>query len=73
MRNLSLIFGVLLILFGVFCFASGGLDYTKTEEVAEIGNVQVTAETDKRVQFSPLLGAVSLVAGIVLVFVGRRR
>lgn len=65
-------FGILLIIVGILALAYQGFTYTKHEPVAQIGDVQVTANTQKTVYFPPYLGALSLVAGIVLVVVGKK-
>lgn len=73
MRSLISIVGILLIILGIVGLAYQGITYTKQEKVAEIGNVQITADTQKTVYFPPILGGVSLVVGIVLVVASRRK
>jgi uncharacterized membrane protein len=73
MKSLSTILGILLILFGVVALAYQGVTYTKREQVAKIGSVEITADKDKTVYFSPMTGGLALVAGIVLVVIGRRQ
>ena len=68
----SVVIGIILIVVGVAALAYQGFSYTKHEEVMRIGNVQVTASTQKTVYLPPVLGGLSLVAGVALVFVGRR-
>ena len=64
--------GLLLIILGIAALVYQGFSYTKQEKIAQIGNVQVTADTQKTIYFSPILGGLSLVAGVVLVLIGRR-
>lgn len=73
MKSLTNIVGILLILFGILTLGYQGFTYTKQEKIAEIGDVQVTANTEKTVYFPPILGGVSLVAGVVLVVVARKK
>ena len=73
MKSAITMIGVFLIIVGIVAFAYQGFTYTKHEKVAQIGDLQVTANTQKTVYFSPLLGGLSLVAGIVLVVVGRKK
>jgi hypothetical protein len=49
-----------------------GFSYTKQEKVMQIGDLKVTADTQKIVYFPPILGGSSIVAGIVLVLIGRK-
>lgn len=72
MKSLINLIGILLIIFGIVTLAYQGFTYTKREKVAEVGSVEVTANTEKTVYFPPILGGLSLVAGVVLVIVGRR-
>ncbi len=72
MKSTTTIIGMLLILVGILALAYQGFTYTKHEKVAQIGDIQVTADTQKTVYFPPVLGGLSLVAGIILVVVGRK-
>lgn len=73
MRSLISIIGVILIILGIISLAYTGFTYTSKEKVAEIGNVEISQQTQKTVYLSPVLGGLSLVAGIVLVVVSRPR
>jgi uncharacterized membrane protein len=72
MRSTMSLIGIILIIAGIVFLAYQGFTYTKQEKVAEIGDLQVTANTQKTVYFPPILGGGMLVAGIVLVVLGRR-
>jgi hypothetical protein len=72
MKSIINSLGIVLIILGILGLAYEGYTYTKHEKVAQIGDIQVTADTQKTVYFSPLWGGASLVAGIVLVVVARR-
>jgi uncharacterized membrane protein len=72
MKSTLSIVGIILILLGIATLTYQGVTYTQREKVAQIGNIQVTADTQKTVYFPPMLGGLSLVAGIVLVVVGRK-
>ena len=65
--------GIALILLGIVAFASPGITYTSREKVIDIGPFQATAETEKTIPLSPLLGGLALVGGIVLVVVGAKK
>ena len=72
MKSSISIVGVILIILGIVTLGYQGFTYTKHEKVAQIGDVQISADTQKTVYFPPLLGGLSLVAGLVLVVLGRR-
>lgn len=65
------ILGVLLIVAGVVVLALKGVSYTKDRDTVSVGPVSVSAEQKGFV--SPAVGAAAVVAGLILVAVGRRR
>ena len=74
MRNTPLIvMGVLLIVLGVAAFLSRELIDGKRDLVVEVGSITVTADTQKKVPLSPILGGIGLVCGAVLIAVGSRK
>lgn len=72
MKSIVSLVGILLIIFGIITLGYQGMTYTKKEKIAEIGNVQVTTNTQKTIYFPPILGGLSLVAGVILVLIGRK-
>lgn len=69
--KLIAIVGVVLVLFGVVTLGYQGFTYTKREKIAQIGDVQITQDTEKMVSVPPLAGGISLAAGIVLLAISR--
>lgn len=63
--------GVLLIIGGLVVLAMGGFSFTRERETVDVGPLEVSAERKEFV--SPMVGAIAIVAGAVLVFAGRRR
>ena len=72
MKSTFSILGIALILLGIVALGYQGISYTEREPIADIGGIHVTADTQKTIFLSPVLGGASLVAGIILVLVGRR-
>jgi hypothetical protein len=68
-----MIVGIILIAIGVIALAYGGLSFTTSEKVAEIGPLKVEKEKTRTVPLPPLLGGVALAGGIVLLVVGARK
>ena len=66
------IIGIILIVFGIFVFASEGITYTKTEKVIDLGPIEATAKHKKTIPFSPIAGGAAVAAGIVLVITGAK-
>lgn len=71
MKAALYVFGILLILFGIFTLSYEHFSYTKREQVAQIGDLKVTAEKRETVFFPPLLGGLSIAAGIALLLIGK--
>jgi len=65
--------GIALIVLGIVAFAYEGITYTSREKIIDIGPIQATADTQKTIPLSPLLGGLALVGGIVLVVVGAKK
>ncbi len=65
--------GIILIILAVIAFSFQGITYTKREKVLEIGPIEATAEKKETIPLSPVLGAVALIGGVALVFVGSKR
>lgn len=69
----TVLLGIVLIVLGVIALAYQGITYTTQEKVIDIGPLKATVEKQKTIPLPPVLGAVALAGGIVLVIVGRRR
>lgn len=67
------IVGIVLIVLGVIALAYGGISYTREEKVLDIGPIEATAERRETIPLPPVLGAIALVGGIVLLVAGSRR
>ena len=66
------IIGILLILFGIIGFATGGLRFTHEKKVVDLGPVQIGHKETSTLLISPILSTISLVAGVGLVVVGAK-
>jgi uncharacterized membrane protein len=64
--------GIALIILGIVAFAYQGITHTSREKIIDIGPIQATADTQKSIPLSPLLGGLVLVGGIALVVVGAK-
>jgi len=65
--------GVVLILLGVVALVYQGVTYTSRETVIDIGPLHATADRQKTVPLSPVLGIGALVAGAALLVAGVRQ
>ncbi len=67
------IIGLILIVVGIIALAYGGFSYTKREKIIDAGPLQVSADREHTVPLPPILGALALGGGIVLVLAGNKK
>ena len=65
--------GILLVVLGILALVYQGFNYTRREKVLDIGPIHATADTQEHVPLPPIIGGMSLVAGIVLLAVGAKQ
>jgi hypothetical protein len=63
---------ILLIVLGVVALAYQGITYTTREKVVDLGPIQVTSEKHRSIPLPPILGAVAIVGGILLLVLGKK-
>lgn len=67
------IVGVILIILGIVALAYQGITYTTREKAVDLGLLQITTEKAHTVPLPPILGALSLVGGVVLLIARSNR
>lgn len=65
--------GVALIIFGIVGFLFAGVSYTTSEEVLDVGPIQVEREKERTLPITPVASGMLVVVGGVLTVVGMRR
>lgn len=68
----TMILGIVLIVLGVAGLAFQGISYTTREKVVDIGNLQVTTETQKTIPIPLIVGGLALAGGLVVVAAARK-
>jgi hypothetical protein len=69
----NIIIAIILIALGIAAFAYQGITYTTREKVVDLGPIQVTAEKTKTLPLPPIVGAIALVGGIMLLVMGIKK
>jgi flagellar basal body-associated protein FliL len=69
----KIIIAIILIALGIAALAYQGITYTTREKVVDLGPIQMTAEKSKTIPLPPILGAIAIAGGIVLLVVGGRK
>ena len=72
MRTFTLI-GIILIVVGIAAFAYQGITYTTREKVVDLGPVHMSADKTRTLPLTPIVGAIALVGGIVLLVTGSKK
>ena len=65
MKPLVLV-GLLLVLLGLVGLVFGGISYTKSQETAELGPLNVTVAEKERLAIHPAIGAVVFAGGLLV-------
>jgi len=68
----SLIVGLLLIALGAAALVYKQISYSSEETVAQIGPLKATAETEKSIPIPNVLGIIAIVAGVLVIVIGRK-
>ena len=71
--GLRRIVGLLLIALGIVALVWGGVFWTDRDTVLDAGPLEVTTENREGVALPPILGAIALIGGIVLLVLPERR
>ena len=64
--NTKTIVAILLIAVGIVALAYQGIRYTTREKAIDFGPIQVTTERTHNIPLPPIVGALALTGGIVL-------
>ncbi|MFO7823481.1 MAG: hypothetical protein R6V72_06040 [Cyclobacterium sp.] len=67
------ILGIILIVAGIVMFLITGISYTTEETVIDAGPIEVNAESEESVNWPPYAGGIAVIAGFVLLAVGRKK
>jgi hypothetical protein len=68
----ALLVGIALIALGIIALAYQGITYTTREKVIDLGPIKASVDKEKTIPLPPILGAIALVGGVVLVAVSAR-
>lgn len=65
--------GIILVIVGIFMIVINGFNFVSKEKVIDLGAVEVNKAEAHPVQWSPIIGSILLVGGIVLIAVNRKK
>jgi uncharacterized membrane protein YidH (DUF202 family) len=64
--------GIFLVVIGIIMIAYTGFNFVTTEKVVDLGPIEINQEKNHPVQWSPIIGGVLLVGGIVIIATGKK-
>ena len=71
MKSMTIV-GTALIVLGLVALVYQGITYTSRETVLDVGPLHATADRQKTLPLSPVLGVVALAGGVALLIAGAR-
>ena len=63
--------GLLLVVVGILMIAYTGFNYVTKDKIVDVGPIEVSKEQNHSFEWSPVVGAALLLAGIVFVVVDK--
>ena len=67
MRSSTTLIGLILVVLGILALVYQGIGYTTQKKVVDIGPIQATKQEHRTIPLPPILGAIALIGGIVLI------
>ncbi len=59
--------GIVLVIIGIVMIAINSFNFKTTEKVVDLGAIEITKEKDNPIAWSPIVGVVLLIGGIVVI------
>ena len=67
------VLGMILIALGLVSLLWGGVSYTTSEKLVDIGPIHATREKEHNFPVAPVAGVVAMIGGVVLLVAGRSK
>ncbi len=65
--------GIIIAVVGLIMIIYTGFNYITKEKVVDLGPIEINKEVNHPVQWSPIVGAVLLIGGIVIVLTDKKK
>lgn len=65
--------GIVLVVIGIIMMLYTGFNYVTTKKVVDLGPIQINKKENHPVQWSPIVGALLLVGGIVIIVTNKNK
>lgn len=71
MKNKTI--GIVLIVLGILMLLYNSFNFTTTEKVVDIGPIEINKEVNHPIAWSPIIGIVLAVGGVILLVDGNKK
>jgi uncharacterized membrane protein YidH (DUF202 family) len=68
----SKVIGIVLLVIGLIMIVYTGFNYVTTETVVDAGPIQIEAKKNNFLKFSPIIGIVLVVGGLIVMLSGKK-
>ena len=65
--------GIGIIIIGIIMMIYTGFNYVTTEKVVDLGPIEINKQTNHPVQWSPIIGGVLIIGGIVILVLDKKK
>ena len=65
--------GIVMVIVGIVMIAYTGFNYVTTEKVVDFGPIQVSKEVNHPINWSPIVGIVLAVGGVVIIVTSNKK
>ena len=65
--------GIVLVVIGILMMIYTGFNLVTTEKVVDLGALEINKEENHPVQWSPIIGGILLVGGIVIIITNKNK
>ncbi len=66
------IIGTILVIIGLILIIYNGFTYVTTEKVVDLGSIKINKEENHPIQWSPVVGGLLLVGGVLLIITTKK-
>lgn len=66
-------FGLALVVLGVVALLYGGIGYDRQTRILDVGGMKATTTEHKTIPIAPIVGAIALLAGMVILVVPKQQ
>ena len=66
-------FGILLGIVGIIMMMITGFNYVTQKRVVDIGNIKINKDENHSLEWSPIIGGILLVGGVVIFVANKRK